>query len=292
MQFLGLNSPYSDRNTARAVIVPVPYDGTTCYKPGARDAPFHIIAASPHMEFYDEETDSEPYLQGIHTLEPLEPTHLPEKMASMVRESVQDIISEFKLPVTIGGEHSVSIGAIQAASEVFGRINIVHFDAHTDLRDSYLGTRFSHACVLRRVWNIGNVIQVGIRSVSREEKEFLSTQGREPVWAKDIIEDRASSIRAVLSLLEPLPTYVTIDLDCLDPSIMPAVGTPEPGGLSWTDITRFLRELAGATRIIGFDVVELSPIPGYHAADFTAARLIYKFIAYIFKSIDIKKASS
>ena len=282
MQFLDLNSPYSDKETARAVIVPVPYDKTTCYKSGARNGPSHIITASPHMEFYDEETDSEPYLQGIHTLEPLEPAHLPEDMAAMVREKVQGIISESRLPVVIGGEHSVSIGAIQAVCKKLGKINIIQFDAHTDLRDSYLGTSFSHACVMKRVWNLGNVIQVGIRSISRKEKDFLSSQGKTPVWAKDVIHDRESAIKNVISSLAPFPSYVTIDLDCLDPSIMPAVGTPEPGGLSWTDMTAFLRALTKATNVVGFDVVELSPIPGHHASDFTAARLIYKFLAYIF----------
>jgi agmatinase len=282
MQFLDLSPPHSDFESAKVAMVPVPFDATTCYKSGARDGPSHIIAASPHMEFYDEETDSEPYLKGIHTLEPLEPVLPPEKMVSTVRETVEDLLDASKLPVIIGGEHSVSIGAIQAVCKKLGKINIIQFDAHTDLRDSYLGTRFSHACVMKRVWDLGNVIQVGIRSISREEKDFLTSHGKEPVWAKDVIHDRESAIKAVISSLAPFPSYVTIDLDCLDPSIMPAVGTPEPGGLSWTDITAFLRALTKATNVVGFDVVELSPIPGHHASDFTAARLIYKFLAYIF----------
>jgi len=281
LQFLNIPPPYTDRDRARVVVIPVPFDSTTTYKAGARDGPASIISASPHMEFYDEETDSEIYEWGIHTIDPVEPVLPPEEMVARVRDVAEEIIAAGKLPVTLGGDHSVSIGAIEAAHRLNGPLNIVHFDAHTDLRDSYQGSLYSHACVMRRVWSLGTVMQVGIRSLSKEEKDFLTEQQSRPIWARDLLADRNRCVDRLLRGLKDLPTYVTIDLDCLDPSIMPAVGTPEPGGLAWADITAFLKALARTTRIVGFDVVELSPIPGYHAADFTAARLVYKFLSYI-----------
>jgi len=264
------------------VLVPVPFDSTTCYKAGARDGPYHILAASPHMEFYDEETRTETYRCGIHTTSPLEPELPPENMVKKVRSEVSSIAKREQIAVVLGGDHSVSIGAIEAFYREKGPLNIIQFDAHTDLRESYQGSPFSHACVMRRVLDMGNVIQVGIRSLSLEEAELLESSHREPVWAKDVLQDREKAITKVLSSLEDLPTYVTIDLDCLDPSIMPAVGTPEPGGLLWQDIISFLYKITRKTAIIGFDVVELSPIPGLHAPDYLAARLVYKFLSYIY----------
>ncbi|MGB9712449.1 MAG: agmatinase [Dissulfurimicrobium sp.] len=285
-QFLGLSSSCPNRDQAKAILVPVPFDLTTCYKAGARDGPARIIEASPHMEFYDEETDSEAFRKGIFTATPIEPELPPENMVRKVREAVIPIVRSGQIPCVIGGDHSVSIGAIEAIYSELGRLNLVHFDAHTDLRDSYLGSRYSHACVMRRVWGLGDIIQIGVRAVSREEMEFLKGQRHwptcRPIWANMVIEDREASIAETISRLKQQPTYVTIDLDCLDPSIMPAVGTPEPGGLSWSDITKFLKAIAASTMVVGFDVVELAPIPGYHAADFLAARLIYKFLSYIF----------
>lgn len=280
--FLDISKYHPDRDQAKIVLIPVPFDLTTCYKAGARDGPYHILAASTQIELYDEETGTEAYRQGIFTAQPIEPTLPPEVLAQKVREAVATVVNAGQMPVVIGGDHSVSIGAIEAVAAAFGPLNIVHFDAHTDLRDSYLGSRYSHACVMRRVWDLGNVIQIGIRSVSRDEMEFLSELNIEPIWARMVIEDRNAAILEAISRLKPsYPTYVTIDLDCLDPSIMPAVGTPEPGGLSWTDITKFLLAITNATNVIAFDVVELAPIPGYHAADFTAARLIYRFLNYM-----------
>lgn len=279
-------SHLQNRDQAKAILIPVPFDLTTCYKAGARDGPANILAASQQMELYDEETGTEAYKEGIFTSEPINPVLPPEAMTQNIREAVTPIVHSGRIPCVIGGDHSVSIGAIEAVYGKFGRLNIIHFDAHTDLRDSYLGSRYSHACVMRRVWELGDIIQIGIRSISREEKEFLDGQRHrhecEPIWASMVIEDRDASIAEMLSRLKKQPTYVTIDLDCLDPSIMPAVGTPEPGGLSWTDIIKFLKTLAASTNIVAFDVVELAPIAGYHAADFLAARLIYKFLSYIF----------
>ncbi|MGQ9499948.1 MAG: agmatinase [Dissulfurimicrobium sp.] len=287
-QFLDIPSCPQDRNQAKTILIPVPFDLSTCYKAGARDGPASILAASQQMELYDEETGTETYKEGIFTARPIKPVLPPETMIQNIKEVVIPIIRSGQIPCVIGGDHSVSIGAIEAAYAVLGRLNIVHFDAHTDLRDSYLGSRYSHACVIRRVWELGDIIQIGIRSTSKEEMEFLNRQKQwpecEPIWASRVIEDRNAAIAEALARLKKQPTYVTIDLDCLDPSIMPAVGTPEPGGISWTDITKFLKALTAATKIAAFDVVELAPIAGYHAADFLAARLIYKVLSYIFTS--------
>lgn len=282
LQFLNLSHKESERSCAKFVVIPVPFDSATSYKAGAREAPQQIILASAQLEFYDEETGAEPWKHGIHTLEPLEPLLSFEKMAITIKESVASVLHEKKMPVVIGGDHSVSIGAIEAMAEQYhNKVNIIQFDAHTDLREQYQGSSYSHACVIRKVWERGNVIQVGIRAVPKEDMEFLSAQGRPPIWARDVHEDRSTAIDRLVSMLKPYPTYVTIDLDCFDPSIMPAVGTPEPGGLLWWDMLAFLKAIVRTSQICGFDVVELCPIAGYHACEFTAARLIHKILSYI-----------
>lgn len=283
-QFLPITSQERDRDLAKLVVIPVPFDFTASYKTGARDGPQAILSASKNLELYDEETGTEVYRQGFYTLEPLEPILPVEEMVKEIENTVDSVLKKGQFPIVLGGDHSVTIGAIEAACKHFGRINIVQFDAHTDMRESYLGTPYSHACVMRRVWGSGNVIQIGQRATSREEMEFLSAESRLPIWAKDVVSDRKQAICTLLKRMEPLPTYITIDLDSLDPSIMPATGTPEPGGLGWFDMLECLKAITHRTQVIGFDVVELSPLPGYHAADFLAARLIYKLASYIFSS--------
>jgi len=241
------------------------------------------LDASVQLEHLDEETLSEPFRKGIHTLAPIEPAIDPETMALKVQEVVTHALSlGGKKVCTLGGDHSVSIGAIRAFYNTFGPMNIVQFDAHLDLRESYQGSRYSHACVMRRVWDLGRVIQVGIRSFSREELDFLQKEGRRPILAKEIHQDQGSCVKRLVKSLDPgLPTYVTLDLDVLDPSIMPGVGTPEPGGMDWYGILDFIRAIPRTTRVIGFDCVELSPVPGMNISEYTAARLVYKFIAYV-----------
>lgn len=284
-QFLPITSQETDRDQAKLVVIPVPFDYTASYKTGARDGPQAILSASKNLELYDEETGTEVYTQGFYTMEPLEPVLPVEEMVIEVRKTVESVLKTRRFPIVLGGDHSVSIGAIEAAYRHFGRINIVQFDAHTDMRESYLGTPYSHACVMRRVWEWGNVIQIGQRATSREEMEFLTAENRLPIWAKDVVYDRKQAICTLLKRMEPLPTYITIDLDSIDPSIMPATGTPEPGGLGWFDLLECLKAVVQRTQVIGFDVVELSPLPGYHAADFLAARLIYKLASYIFSTV-------
>jgi len=202
-------------------------------------------------------------------------------MLMQVQVAVSSLLKENKFVVTIGGEHSISIGAIKAFYEKFGMMNIIQFDAHSDLRDSYLGTKFNHGCVMQRVYGLGNIIQIGIRAISEEEWYFLKEKNNLPFFAKNVVNNLHDSLKAILNKLEDLPTYITFDLDCLDPSIMPAVGTPVPGGLGWYDALYILKALSQKAKIVGFDVVELSPLPGYHAADFLSANLIYKLLNYI-----------
>ncbi len=283
-QFLGLKPGPQEKERAKVVIVPVPFDRTTCYQPGARNGPECIIAASPHMEFYDEEMRFSPSEAGIFTQEPVEALLPPERTIALVKQRIGQVLDRGKLPVMLGGEHSMTIGGVEAAADRFPGLVLVQFDAHTDLRDEYQGTKFSHACTIRRIWSMAQVVQLGIRSCSAGEIRFLDSQGAAPpFWAVECISDRERVCRELLERVKGRPIYVTIDLDCLDPSVMPAVGTPEPGGLGWYDMLYFLKALS-SQNVIAFDVMELSPIPGLHSADFTAARLIYKFLAYLLRN--------
>ena len=269
------------REESRFVLVPVPFDATASYGTGARLGPARIIEASEQLELFDEELLCQPWKQGIFTEDPLELPLDPEKVASVVREKEAGILAEKRIPVVLGGDHSVSIGAIKAASEHFGNIDIVQFDAHTDLRDQYQGSRFSHACVMRRVWELGNVIQIGIRSMSKEEWTFLQEHGCRAAFAREIHQDFPKALERVKGMLSGNPVYVTLDVDCMDPSVMPATGTPEPGGLTWYQVTALLRAIAQKARVVAFDAVELAPVPGLHYPEFTVARLIYKMMGYI-----------
>lgn len=266
---------------AEIAIVPVPFDATTSYRAGARDGPTAILLSSSQLELFDDETLLDITKRGIYTHDPVSPMLPVEDMVKKIQDVVSDLLKENKFVVTLGGEHSVSIGSINAFYKKFGRMNIIQFDAHSDLRDSYLGTEFNHGCVMRRVYDLGNIIQIGIRAMSEEEWYFLKEKNNFPFFARDIVGNLHASLNSILVKLEDLPTYITFDLDCLDPSIMPAVGTPVPGGLGWYDVLYILKSITQHTNIIGFDVVELSPLPGYHAADFLSANLVYKLLNYI-----------
>ncbi len=280
-QFLNLNQEFSHPERAKWVIIQAPFDASVCYRPGARLGPQAIVEASSQLEHFDEELLCEPYRVGIHTQDPIEPVIDPRQMSELVYEKALKSFEMGKRVCLLGGDHSVSIGAIQAAHQVHGRLNLVQFDAHLDLRDTYQGSTHSHACTMRRVWDMVNPIQIGIRSFSKEEFEFLRSQAKPPISASQIHSDPQGSLEEMKARLQPdLPTYVTLDLDCLDPSIMPAVGTPEPGGLLWYQILSFLREITTWSNVVGFDCVELAPIPGMNFPEFTAARLVYKVIGY------------
>src|SRR6266540_145036 len=280
--FAGLLPEHSAFEPAQVVILPIPYEQTTTYGTGTKDGPPALIAASRNMELYDEELDYEVYQVGIHTLRELETdARGPEAMLERITEVTRELLHHGKFVVGLGGEHTVSFGLVRAFVERFPRLSVLQFDAHADLRDAYHGTPFSHATVMRRVAAVAPVVQVGIRSLSREEADWVKQRGVRLFYAAHVLS--SPDIAAAISNALTDQVYITICLDAFDPSVMPAVGTPEPGGLGWYDVLRIVREVAATRHIVGFDVVELFPIPGNVAPDFLAAKLVYKLLGYRFQ---------
>lgn len=267
--FLGLDE--QNYATAKVVIFPVPYSSTTCWKTGTNEGPRALIEASRHMELYDIESKKDASKEGIFTLPFLAPSkNSPAEVVDQIKEVVFKILSDKKFPLVLGGEHSISLGAVQAFKEKFGDFSVLQIDAHSDLRDEFEGTKFHHACVMKRIKDLGvSVTQVGIRSSSEDEK-----RGENIFFAPNVPIDKI-----IATLKEKV--YLTFDLDGLDPSIMPSTGTPEPGGLAWYETLNLIKEISKQRKIIGADVVELDPIPGLLAPDFLAAKLVYKIINYI-----------
>jgi agmatinase len=280
MNFGGIEDSFADYNNAAFVIVPVPYDLTSTYQPGSRRGPAAIIDASSNMELYDEELHQETYTVGINTLFPVEvDARGPSEMIQTVRRTIAQVTSDGKIPVMLGGEHSISFGAVAAMKEKYPDINVLQLDAHADLRDSYQGSPYSHASVARRISEICPLVQAGIRSFSAEEAEFLKIGAVRSYSADFILLNENWCEKIVANLRGDL--YITLDIDVFDPSVMPATGTPEPGGLLWQHVLRILQEASKKCRIRGFDVVELAPIPGIIAPDFLAAKLVYRTMGYI-----------
>jgi agmatinase len=232
------------------------------------------------MELYDEELCKETYLTGIYTLSPLESdARGPGEMVHVIRHATADILAHNKIPVILGGEHSISFGVVQAMREKFPGISVLQLDAHADLRNYYQCSPYSHASVGRRISELCPLVQAGIRSMSAEEAAFMKESTIRTFSADFILEEQLWWEKIAETLSGDV--YITIDIDVLDPSIMPATGTPEPGGIYWKDILRLVRAVSSRCRVRGFDVVELSPIPGMVAPDFLAAKLVYRIIGYI-----------
>jgi len=270
---------FANEKFARAVVLPVPYDETSTWLKGADKGPAAILAASANMELFDIETGSEVYRRGIFTAEPVTENRTPEAMVAAVRERVSGFLEREQFVVTVGGEHSVTIGAVQAHVARYPDLCVLQLDAHADLRDTYEGSPFNHACVMARVRELCPIVQVGIRSMDAAEKARL-VPGR-TIFAHEI-DDVDTTARRILERIKG-PVYITIDLDVFDPALMPSTGTPEPGGLFWYDVTRLLRAVSRRCRIVGFDVVELCPGEHNKAPDFLAAKLIYKLLSYRFE---------
>jgi agmatinase len=268
---------------AAVVILPVPVDRTTSYVGGTRNGPHEILQASSHMELWDEEVRADVHGIGIFTLPEME---LPFGEMSAVVDEIErvayEVIGRGKFLVALGGEHSITPPLVSAAARKYEHLSLLQIDAHADMRDSYLGTVHSHACAMRRSVQFAKITQVGIRSLSTEEAAAIGHLNTTVFWDVDMRKDPAW-IDRVVETLGP-NVYVSIDVDGLDPAIMPATGTPEPGGLSWAEITALLHAVARSRNIVSADVVELSPIPGIIAPNFLCAKLIYKLLTYRFAS--------
>lgn len=279
--FLAIPEEFSKLDNSDFVILPVPYEQTTTYKAGTRGGPNAIINASSQVELYDEELRFEPYRRGVCTLGELKVTSLgPEQMNEIVYEVSRELINSGKKVIMLGGEHSISWGLAKAYKERFPRLSVLQLDAHADLRDEYQGNKFNHACVMRRIKEFAPTVQAGIRNLSQDEAEYINGR-KDPFvfYAKEMVSSDGWMNNAINLLSDEV--YLTFDLDFLDPSIMPAVGTPEPGGLLWYTTMDFLKKLTAQKRIVGFDMVELAPLPDMVAPDFLAAKLVHKLIGYI-----------
>lgn len=278
--FLSLPQKFSELESSEFVILPVPYEQTTTFKTGTKEGSQAIIHASKEVETFDEELMQETFKVGIHTLEEMEITaNGPQEMVEKVYKIAKELVDMNKRVVLLGGEHTVSIGLVKAESEKCENLSVLQLDAHADLRESYQESKYSHACVMRRIREIAPFVGVGIRNLSLEEHRFVQKKKIDLFFAKDLMKDDGWIDRVLSKLSENV--YLTIDLDFFDPSIMPSVGTPEPGGLLWNQTLGLLKKVADQKNIVGFDCVELCPIPGLVAPDFLAARLVYKIIGYI-----------
>lgn len=277
--FGALPPEYSRLSDAQIVVVPVPFDGTSTWKKGADRGPQAIIDASANVELYDLETDSQVYLRGIFTDIPVEAGPSVDDMVVAVEQRIRGYLEDGKFVVTVGGEHSVSIGAIRAYAARFPGVSVLQLDAHADLRDEYEGSKNNHACVMARIKEMCPIVQAGIRSMDVSEKP--SADPSRIFFAQDT-QDRTDWVERVVGLLAE-QVYVTIDLDVFDPSIMPSTGTPEPGGLSWYNVLALLRAVCRHKTVVGFDVVELCPVESHWAPDFMAAKFVYKLLSYRFR---------
>lgn len=273
-----LPEQYIKEADAKVAILPVPYDGTSTWIKGADKGPEALLEASANMELYDIETDSEVYKIGIYTAPAVKVKKSPEAMVDAVRIKAEDFLNKGKFLITLGGEHSVSIGVIQAHAQKFSNLSVLQIDAHTDLRSSYEGSKNNHACVMARAKELCPIVQVGIRSMDAGEKENLDPA--RVFWAHKIVNCDKWMDEAINLLTENV--YLTIDLDGFDPSILPSTGTPEPGGLQWYPMLQFFKKLIERKNLVGFDVVELCPNKNERSSDFLATKLIYKLLSYKF----------
>ncbi len=276
--FAGIPEEFAHPETSKAVLIPVPYDGTSTWGKGADRGPEAFLEAAENMELYDIETDSEAYRNGIFLLDPITEQGSPEALVNNVHQTVKQYIKRKKFVTLVGGEHSLSIGSIRAFNECFENLTVLQIDAHADLRKTYLGSPFNHACALHEASQTTNLIQVGIRSMDAIEKTFMDLE--RTFFAHEMVADEYWMDRAIDLMTDQV--FITFDLDGLDPSIMPSTGTPEPGGLLWYETLDFLRRVFAEREVVGFDLVELCPNPQDRSGDFLAAKLYYKMLSYKF----------
>ncbi|PYQ11487.1 MAG: agmatinase [Acidobacteria bacterium] len=278
--FLGIGPPHSELETARAVILPIPYDRTTTYGKGAARGPAALISASCSLELYDEELAVETFTLGVHTAPPVSGNEdPPERMVKAVEAAAGKYLDMGKLVVTVGGEHSITFGAVAAYHRLHPELTVVQLDAHGDMRDEYEGSKHNHACVMRRIRDMKiRTVGIGIRSLCLEEVDYLTRHPSILISGRRVEEGREWFEEALREVGEKV--YVTVDVDYFDPALVPGTGTPEPGGGDWYTTLAFLRALSRRSRIVGFDIMELAPIPGQPASDFLAAKLLYRMLGY------------
>lgn len=279
--FGGLEKKYNTYETAKFVVLPVPYGGTSTYGKGTDKGPDAIISSSTNMELYDIETRSEVYKQGIFTAPALKVTNKtkPEIVVGKIQQQVRKYLQDNKFVVMLGGEHSISTGFARALHEKYKTISVLHLDAHGDTRESYLGSKYNHACVIARIREFAPVVQVGIRSIDEEEVQ-TKKQNQKIFFAHEMYSNTAWMQSAVDALSTDV--FISIDLDVFDPAYMPSTGTPEPGGLDWYTVVNFLQKVITEKNVVGFDVVELAPQKNNPSPDFLAAKLVYRLLSMKF----------
>jgi len=276
--FGGIPSKYADFDNAAVLLQSIPYDGTSTWGKGA-DKGFEVfLEASENMELYDIETDSEVYKKGIHILPPILEKSSPEAVYQKVYNNTKALLKSGKFLSFVGGEHSISIGIIDAFNENYDNLTVLQLDAHADLRKSYLGSEYNHACALHKASKTTNLIQVGIRSMDVCEKAYLNYNNC--YFAEKIFNTSGWMDESINKMTNNV--YITIDLDVFDPSIMPATGTPEPGGFDWNTTINYLKKLFYNKNVVGFDIVEFAPIEKLKAPGFLVSKLYYKLLSYKF----------
>jgi agmatinase len=277
--YAGIPAQYANSENSKIVLIPVPYDGTSTWQKGADKGPEAFLHASENMELYDIETETEVYKQGIFLADAVTENDSPEAMVEAVYRKTKDYILRNKFVTVFGGEHSISIGTIRAFNECFSDLTVLHIDAHADLRKSYEGSKCNHACAVYEASQTTNLVQDGIRSMDTSEVDIMDED--KVFFAQDMVSDEYWMDNAIEALGDNV--FITFDLDAFDPSIMPATGTPEPGGLLWYETLDFLKRVFGERNVVGFDIVELCPIAGNKTSDFLAAKLYYKMLSYKFE---------
>lgn len=276
--FAGIEPALADRNTAQVWLQSIPYDGTSTWGKGADRGFDAFMDAAANMELYDIETDAEVYEQGVHLLPALKDFASPEDMFEKVYANTKELLKAGKFLTFFGGEHSISIGLIKAHYEHIEDLTVLQVDAHADLRPEYMGTAYNHACALYDASQHANLIQVGIRSMEKDESVHMD---RSKTWFAQDMHGHDRWMQASIDAMSD-KVYITFDLDAFDPGVLPGTGTPEPGGLGWYETLRYLREVFRQKEVVGFDIVELAPIEGNPASEFAAAKLYYKMLTYKF----------
>ena len=283
--YAGIPDEFAQLEKSKIILIPVPYDGTSTWGKGADKGPEAFLEASENMEWYDIETDSEVYRQGIHLTDPIDEKSSPEAMVKAVYTTTKDFIKRNKFVTLFGGEHSISIGTIRAFNECFDDLTVLHIDAHADLRESYNGSKYNHACALHEASQTTNLIQVGIRSMDGIEKTLIDEE--KTFFAQEMLNDEYWMDKVIDAMGDNV--FITFDLDALDGSKMPSTGTPEPGGLLWFETLEFLKQVFEDKNVVGFDIVELCPNKNDRSSDFLAAKLYYKMLSYKFADQDVDK---